>query len=75
MLFRDLCNVLGTGNVLFVNDRAQEVLANGLVPEIRRDRHYLMDKEVLCVDAGISLIWNESYITVVLDVRKEELFK
>ena len=75
MTFKDLCYVLGTGNVLFVYDRAQENLANGLVSAIRRDRGYLMDKEVLCVDSCMSKYWQESYIEVTLDIRKEELFR
>lgn len=77
MTFRDLCDVLGMMNLLVVRDRVQEDLAYGLVSEIRRDRRYLMDKGVLCIDSRASLPWEkvDSYITVVLDVRKEELFK
>ena len=72
MLFRDLCHVLGTHNVLIVYDRGQEVLAYGLVYEIKRDRWYLMDKEVLSIDSDTRWDWSDSHIIVVLDTSREE---
>lgn len=75
MTFKDLCYVLGTGNVLFVYDRAQENLANGLVSAIRRDREYLMDKEVLSVNLDTDWYCKEPHIAIVLDTYREDLFR
>lgn len=74
MLFRELCEVIGTNNVLKVYDVQQEVLAQALVSYVMRDRWYLMDKEVLCVNAEAETMWptDMAYIEVTLNTVKGE---